>query len=92
MKKKIYLLLWILTGCASDPFPTDKVYYINQKKQVCERYKIVDIENIKFKFDKSINFVECTDVLGFSKEDAGKVMSWARRNKKKLEECASATN
>ena len=80
------LLMLFLFGCESDPFPIVNVYMIDQQKKTCDQYKLVDVENIKFKYDKELPFESCPLAFGFSKEDTGKLMSWIRRQKKNVSE------
>lgn len=87
MLQKICLMVTIsfLISC-SDPFPADILYNIDQENKVCDVYKI-DKDNIKFTFSHEIPFEKCPDTFGFESKDVPKVMSWIRRNKKKLSEC-----
>lgn len=77
--------LFFLGGCDSDPFPIKYVYLVDTKLQTCDRYVIYDVENIKFKFDKYIEYNECPISFGLTSYDTGKLMSWARRQKKMIE-------
>lgn len=79
---------FFMVGCG-DPFPTEHLINVDANKKICDDY-LINTKDVTFKFDHAITFEECPAVYGFSGEDAGKVMSWIRRNKKKLDECASS--
>lgn len=82
----VLLMFTFVVGCDSDPFPLEYVYMIDQKNQTCDQYKVSDIENVKFKYDKPIPFEKCPISFGFTKTDTGKLMSWIRRQKKNIGE------
>lgn len=87
---KIYLMgvsFLFLLGC-SDKFPEQYLYKSDVKKQICKRF-VIDKENIEFTFDKEVPYEECETIFGFKPEGTGRVMSWIRRSKEKLESCSS---
>lgn len=84
---KLLPLIFLLVAC-TDKFPSDHIFVVDQEVKTCSRY-LIDIKNVKFNFDKEIPFNECPVVYGFEEEEIGQIMSWVRRNKNKIDKCAS---
>jgi len=72
-------------GCG-DPFPSEKIFKVDQAKQTCREFKI-NKDTIEISYSKEIKFSECPIIYGFTPEETGKVMAWGRRVKNKLNEC-----
>lgn len=81
------LPLIFLISC-TDKFPSDHIFVVDQEVKTCSRYYI-DMNKVKFNFDKDIPFNECPVVYGFEEDEIGHITAWVRRNKDKIEKCVN---
>lgn len=86
---KIYLIIvsLFLASC-SDKFPEQYLYKSDLKKNLCKRF-IINTDSVEFTFDTLVPLEECSSIYGFKEEGTGRVLSWIRRIKEKVDKCTS---
>lgn len=68
-------LIGSLSCAGLKKFPVDTIIEHDTIHKTCGLYRIVDYEQLKYKYEKEI---ECPDTFGFSSKDIPKVLDWGQ--------------